>query len=119
MISPNDQPPPNEKRLRLFSFAAHFARGLLRDQTMRRRTMFWITLAALVWLFSGATFVAPLIDPHARPGWFIIYWLACAWLTVTAVSLALFDMLLMRAEARRFRADLAEELRKRKRPNDA
>lgn len=78
----------------------HAARGLVRDQTTRRKTMFWIVLAAVLMLFGGATFLKPWLDPKVRPGWFMLYWLACAWITVTAVLLALLDLLLVRARAR-------------------
>ena len=43
MTSPNDQRPPNEKKLRLASFAIHASRGVIRDQKMRRKTMFAIS----------------------------------------------------------------------------
>ena len=100
MTSPRDTPPPNEKKLRFASFAIHATRGLLRDQNARRKTMFGAVFAALVMLFCGATFLAPMLDPHVRPGWFISYWFACAWITVTVALLALFDLLLVRAQAR-------------------
>ena len=64
-------------------------------------------------LFCGATFLAPVLDPKTRPGWFIFYWLACAWVTVTAVLLAIFDLLLVRAQARRRKARAGPEGRPR------
>ena len=36
MNQPDEQPPPNERKLRIASFATHAARGLLRDRQMRR-----------------------------------------------------------------------------------
>ena len=83
--------------------------GLLRDQTMRRKTMFWTVIVAVAMLFCGATFLAPVLDPRTRPGWFILYWLACAWVTVTVVLLAIFDLLLVRAQARAEKRALARE----------
>lgn len=109
MNLPNEER-PKEKKLRIVSFAAHAARGLVRDQVMRRKTMFVVVLLALVLLFCGATFLAPVLDPRERPGWFIFYWLVCAWVTVTAVLLAVFDLLLVRAEARAARRGLAQKL---------
>ena len=100
MISPNEEPRPDEKKLRFGSFAIHAARGLVRDQKARRKTMFVIVLVALVLLFCGATFLAPVLNPHLRPGWFIVYWAICAWMTVTAVLLAVFDLLQVRSQAR-------------------
>lgn len=109
MISPNDELPPNEKKLRFASFALHATRGLVRDQNARRRTMFVTMIVALVLLFCGATFLAPVFDPHVRPGWFIFYWTVCAWVTLTAVLLAVFDLLLVRAQGRAAKRALAEK----------
>jgi uncharacterized membrane protein YjgN (DUF898 family) len=103
-------PPPNEKKLRFVSFAIHATRGLVRDQTMRRKTMFWIVLGAVLMLFCGATLLTPWLDPKVRPGWFVFYWLACAWITVTAVLLALLDLLLVRAQGREEKRRLAREV---------
>lgn len=109
MISPRDNREPNEKKLRFASFAIHATRGLVRDQKARRQTMFVIVIVALVLLFCGATFLAPVLNPHARPGWFIFYWAVCAWVTVTAVLLAAFDLLLMRAQGRAAKRALADK----------
>ncbi len=109
MNLPNDEPPPPQKKLRSASFAVHATRGVLRDQTMRRKAMFAITLVAVVLLFCGATFLAPALDPHARPGWFLFYWAVCAWITMTAVLLAIFDLLVVRAQGRAARRTLAQK----------
>ena len=109
MTSPSP-PPPDKKELRFVSFAIHATRGLLRDQDARRKTIFWLVIVAVLMLFCGATFLAPWLDPQVRPGWFILYWLACAWLTVTVVLLALLDLLLMRAQARAEKRRLAREV---------
>jgi protein-S-isoprenylcysteine O-methyltransferase Ste14 len=102
--------PPNEKKLRFASFALHATRGLVRDQKTRRKTMFVLVLVALVLLFCGATFLATVLDPHGRPGWFIFYWVVCAWITVTAVLLAIFDLLLVRAQVREEKRALARKI---------
>ena len=115
---PNEQPPPERRGLRIFSFSTHAARGLVRDQTMRRKAMFWTMLLAVLMLFCGATFLAPLRDAHLHPGRFIFYWLACAWVTITAVLLAIFDLLLVRAQARAERRDLARKLTEPDSPNN-
>ena len=112
MIPPNDERPPDERKLRIASFATHATRGILRDRETRRQVMFWTVLVAVVMLFLGATFLAPWLDPHARPGWFILYWLACAWITVTAVLLAIFDLLVVRVQAREQKRRLAGEMAK-------
>jgi uncharacterized membrane protein YfcA len=110
MTSPPSPPPPNEKKFRFVSFAIHATRGLLRDQNARRKTMFWVVILAVLMLFCGATFLAPWLDPRVRPVWFILYWLACAWLTVTAVLLALLDLLQVRVQARAEKRALAQKI---------
>ncbi|HEY1770979.1 MAG TPA: hypothetical protein VGG02_12070 [Chthoniobacterales bacterium] len=110
MISPDDESQLVGKKLRLFSFAAHAARGLVRDQAMRRKAMFAVMLGALLMLSCGSTFLAPALNPHERPGRFIFYWLVCGWLTFTVVLLALFDLLMVRAKGRAKRRTLARKL---------
>jgi hypothetical protein len=83
-------------------------KGLIRDQHTRRMAMFVIVLAALAMLFAGATFLSDWL--RAAPWWFLIYWAACAWLTFCAVLMALFDLLLVRARARRVRKELQHEI---------
>ncbi len=119
MIPPDDERPPNERKLRIASFAAHATRGILRDRQTRRQVMFWTVIAALVMLFVGATFLAPVLDPHVRPGWFILYWLACAWITVTAVLLAVLDLLQVRMQTREESRRLAREIAKQAEEGDA
>ena len=110
MIPPDDERPPNQRGLRIASFSVHAARGLLRDQTMRRKAMFWTVIAAVAMLFCGSTFLAPVLDPRTYPARFILYWVACAWLTVTVVLLAIFDLLMVRAQARAEKRALAEKM---------
>jgi len=104
---------PEEKPLRSASFVLHATRGVIRDQTMRRKTMFVLVLAAMIMLFAGSTFLQPVVSSRAHPVWFILYWLLCAWLTLTAMLLALFDILVVRAQARKaerlLRGRVAEE----------
>ena len=94
-----DEPP--EKTLRTASFVVHATRGVIRDQTARRKTMFVLLVVALVLLFAGSTLLHSILNPHAHLVWFILYWLVCGWLTVTAMLLALFDLLVVRAQARK------------------
>jgi protein-S-isoprenylcysteine O-methyltransferase Ste14 len=93
--------PETEKPLRTTSFVIHATRGLIRDQTARRKTMFVLLVVALVLLFAGSTLLRSILNPRAHPVWFILYWLVCGWLTVTAMLLALFDLLVVRAQARK------------------
>jgi len=110
MTLPPNSPPPNEKKLRIASFAIHAARGLVRDQNARRKTIFILTIVALLLLFAGSTFLVRVLDPHLRPGWFIFYWLVCAWITVTVALLAVFDLLLVRAQGRAEKRSLAQKI---------
>ena len=87
--------------MRTTSFVVHVARGVIRDQTARRKTMFVLLVMALVLLFAGSTLLYSILNPHAHPVWFIFYWLVCGWLTVTAMLLALFDLLIVRAQTRK------------------
>ena len=119
MISPNDKRPPKQRSLRIASFATHATRGLMRDPTMRRKTMFWTVIVALVMLFCGATFLAPVLDPKTHPGCFIFDWMACAWVTVTVVLLAIFDLLLVRVQARDEKRALARKIQEARQSKDA
>jgi hypothetical protein len=97
-------------RLRIASFAAHSARGLIRDQTTRRWAMFITVLVAMLLLFAGSTFLERLLAPREHPGRFIFFWLACAWFTLTALGLALFDLLMVRARSRAAKRELRDTL---------
>ncbi len=119
MNPPNDEREPESRNLRIASFATHATRGLVRHQAARRKLMFWTVILAVVMLFCGATFLSPMLDPKLRPGWFVFYWLACAWVTVTAVLLAIFDLLLARIQARDERRALAEKMAAQPAPDDA
>ena len=79
-------------------------KGLIRDRNMRRSTMFGVAIAAMLMVFFGFFFVGSKDD---NPWLFIGYWLGCAWLTVTLLLLALYDMIAIRAK-------MAEEQRKLK-----
>jgi len=97
-------------RLRIVSFAIHSARGVIRDQPTRRRVMFITLVIAMLMLFSGTTFLQPLLSTREHPGWFLLFWVACAWLTLTALLLALFDLLMLRAQERTARKTLRQKL---------
>jgi len=101
---------PEGKPLRTFSFVIHATRGLIRDHKTRRRTMFATVLVAVGLLFSGSTFLRLVLDPRVHPGWFVLFWFACAWITLLAALLAVFDMLLVRAQARAAEKLLRKEI---------
>lgn len=92
----------------MLPFSIHATRGLIRDQTTRRRAMFVALLAAMLLLVLGSTFLQPLLISH--PVWFVLFWFACAWLTLLAVLLALFDLLVGRVQARAAKKVLRAEL---------
>lgn len=100
---------PEEKPLRTASFAVHATRGLIRDQTMRRKTMFVLLVLAMVLLFAGSTILLSALNPREHPVWFVLFWCACGWLTLTAILLAVFDLLIVRLEARRAKRNLGEK----------
>lgn len=112
---------PEEKPLRSVSFVVHATRGVIRDQRTRRKTMFILLVIALLLLFSGSTFLAPVLNPREHLGWTLFFWITCVWLTLTALLLALFDLLMVRMRARAARRTLREEYasgRPEARPNE-
>ncbi|PYL68697.1 MAG: hypothetical protein DMF28_06055 [Verrucomicrobia bacterium] len=86
----------------------HVTRGIIRDRNTRRKTMLVLIMVALILLLSGSTFLQSALNPHEHPGWFILFWLICAWLTLTAMLLAIFDLLVVRLEARKSQRELRE-----------
>ena len=101
---------PDEKRLRTTSFVVHATRGLIRDQNTRRKAMLVLLMLALLLLISGFTFLQPALNPQEHPWRVILFWIVCIWLTFTAMLLALFDLLVLRLEARRAERALREKL---------
>ena len=83
------------------------SRGIMLDPRTRRWAMFVLLLAALIMLFAGSTFLAGSIAP---PWSFVLYWGVCVWLTLAALLLALWDLLLVRAAARRERRRLEKRM---------
>ncbi len=100
---------PDEKPLRTMSFVIHATRGVIRDHNVRRKTMFLLVVLALVLLLAGSTILQSFLHPHEHPVWFILFWLVCAWLAVTAMLLALFDLLMVKSEARKAERILREK----------
>jgi hypothetical protein len=102
---------PSEKPLRTVSFVIHAMRGVIRDHNTRRKAMFVLLIAALALLLAGSTFLQRPLNHHEHPLWFILFWLTCGWLTFTAMLVAIFDMLIVRLEARRAERALRERLK--------
>src|SRR5947209_7603818 len=105
------EPRPKRPRLRIVSFALHSTRGLIRDQSTRRWIMFVVLILAMVLLLAGTTFLQPFLSPREHPGWFIFFWVVCAWLTFLALLLAVFDLLTLKVQGRAARKILREKLR--------
>ena len=72
--------------------------------------MFVLLAAALLLMVCGSTFLQGILDPREHPVSFILYWMLCAWITLTAILLAIFDLLMTRAEARKARRSLANNI---------
>lgn len=98
-----------EKRLQTGPFVAHATRGIIRDRGFRRKTIAILLGAALLMVIAGTTLLRSVLDPREGVMWFAIYWLVCAWLTFTALLLALYDLLALRLEGREARRALREK----------
>jgi hypothetical protein len=101
---------PPEKRLEMAPFTIHAAKGLLRDPKMRRVMMSISIVLSAILLVIGLTGFRSWLDPHEHTWRFVLFWLVCAWQTLLAILLALFDLLLTRSQDRAARKALREEL---------
>ena len=101
---------PPEKRLEMAPFTIHAAKGLLRDPKMRRILMAISVVFAAILLVIGLAGLRSWLNPHEHPWRFILFWLMCAWQTLLAILLALFDLLLARSQARAAKKALREQL---------
>ena len=73
--------------------------------------MFVLIVAALVLLFAGSTFLQAPLNPREHPVGFFVFWIACGWLTLTALLLAVFDLLMVRLESHSAQRTLREKLK--------
>ena len=71
--------------------------------------MFAVVLLALLMMVGGSTFLSSLLDPRAHPARFIVFWLACVWVTLSALLLAIFDALMVRRDGRALRENLQRQ----------
>lgn len=90
-----------------FKSIIHSTKGIIRDQTVRRWAMFILVLASLVMAFAGSTFLNAWLI--ADKWIFLLYWLVCAWLVLTSMLLAIFDLLAVRLLLRREQRRLRQE----------
>lgn len=101
--------PPKKQSLWVVPFSIHATRGVLRDERARRKVIGLSMMGSLAMLVAGLTFLRPWLNPHEHPWRFLLFWFACGWVTLLMLLLALFDLLLVRAQARaarkRMRAD--------------
>lgn len=102
--------------MRGLKFLLAYTIGVIRDPRLRRQSMFYGLVVAMVLLFAGATFLDGPLRQHV---WvFFWYWFACAWLTLAALLLALYDMLAIRIAARRERRRLERDYLAQHPPDD-
>src|SRR5207302_10003756 len=100
---------PKEKPLRTTSFVFQASRWAIRDRKTRRKTMLVLLVLALLFLFSGATFLQSALDPREHAGRFILFWAICAWLTLAAIVLAVFYLLIVKLDGRQDEKTLREK----------
>ena len=101
---------PEKKDLETVSFVVHATRGVIRDQPTRRKAMVILLALAVLMLLAGFTVFQSMMNPREHP-WFVIsFWIACVWLTFTAMLLAVFDLLIVRREAHQAQRVLREKL---------
>ena len=72
--------------------------------------MFYAVLGALLMAFCGDVFLSGWLRERLQR--FAIYWLICAWLTMLAALLAIYDLILLRIHARALRRQLRREVLK-------
>ena len=76
-------------------------------------------LVTIVMLVAGLTVLRPWLNPHEHPWRFIFFWFACAWETLLVLLLALFDLLLVRSQARAARKAAHEEFLRKAPPRSS
>jgi hypothetical protein len=102
---------PEEKRLQTTSFVVHATRGVIRDQHTRRKAMVCLLALAVLLLILGGTVLAPWLNPREHLVATLVFWLGCIWLTLTAMLIALFDLLAVRLAAKRAERALREQIK--------
>lgn len=73
--------------------------------------MFIIVIVAMLMVFAGVIFLRSVLAPKEHPIWFLLYWIACGWITFTALLLAIFDVLMVRLQARMTRRALQQKIK--------
>ena len=85
------------------------SKGILRDSRMRRTVMLCLIGAAVVMLFFGSVLIP---NDWARMHYclYFLYWAFCLWITLAAVLLAVFDVLVIRATERAMRRQMERDI---------
>ncbi len=65
---------------------------------------------ALLMIILGSTLLAPAISPREHSVGFVVYWAICGWITLTVILLALFDILVVKRDARTLRKTMERDL---------
>ncbi len=112
MSDPTAPSPSKKSRLRggPLGWVLLYTRGLIVDQHLRRLTMFYVVLTAMLMAFCGDLFLGGWLQPREHFFRFAIYWLACGWLTMLAALLAIYDLLLLRIQHRLVRRQLRQRI---------
>ena len=112
MSDSTEQPAPKNSRLRggPLGWILLYTRGLIVDQRLRRLTMFYVVLTAMVMVFVGDLFLGEWMAPRAHFFRFAFYWLAVGWLTMVAALLAIYDLLMLRVQHRLTRRELRQRI---------
>ena len=105
---PASPAPPPRARGGPLGWVLLYTRGMIFDQHLRRLTMFYVVIAAMVMAFVGDVFFEGWL--RERLARFVVYWLVCGWLTILAALLALYDLLLLRVQHRLLRRELRERM---------
>jgi hypothetical protein len=101
------RPPAN--RPWVVRFIIQATQGLVRDERTRRTTMAVLIVVAIAMVAVGLAGLRSWLEPREHTGRFILFWFACAWVTLTASLLALLDLLMVRAKARQARKILRQQ----------
>ena len=75
-----------------------YTRGIILSQHLRRVTMFYAVLVAMLMVFAGWEIFGDWLEPHQHFYRFAVYWMICGWLTLLSALLAMYDMLMLRLE---------------------
>jgi hypothetical protein len=107
---------PDRKQTDVLKLILSISRTIIHDRRTRRGAMFRLLLGALLMVFAGSFLMDDFLGSHLLA--FVLFWAACAWLTIAALLLACFDILMVRAEARAAQRQLEREILKTNDPEE-